>query len=204
MSLNSDELRSSAAHFPENSASSAEFVSQNEEFVSPNEGFVSEKEGFVSPKAGFVSLETPSAELPADAAKTEDAAKIHPLAVYGAVKIFSSAVKAEDRTHWLWQGFLARGSITQLTSLWKSGKTTLLAVLLDRMREGGMLIGQPVEKARVVVLSEESEELWHGRAARLTFGDSNTFLCRPFRGKPQPKDWIALIERLVALRDTEG
>ena len=37
--------------------------------------------------------------------------------------------------NWLWRGFLAAGQLTLLTSLWKSGKTTL-AVLLSRMKEG--------------------------------------------------------------------
>jgi AAA domain len=31
---------------------------------------------------------------------------------------------------WLWHGYLAAGNVTLLTSQWKSGKTTLLAVLL--------------------------------------------------------------------------
>ena len=61
-----------------------------------------------------------------------------------------------------------------------------------------------VHKARVVVLSEESPALWRLRAAKLTFGDSNTFLCRPFRGRPTRKDWHTLIDRLVALQQTEG
>src|SRR5262245_48030408 len=37
---------------------------------------------------------------------------------------------AEARHDWLWQGYLLPGAVTLLTSLWKSGKTTLLAVLL--------------------------------------------------------------------------
>ena len=31
---------------------------------------------------------------------------------------------------WFWQGYLAAGNITLLTSQWKAGKTTLLAILL--------------------------------------------------------------------------
>ena len=33
---------------------------------------------------------------------------------------------------WLWHGFAARGNVTLLTSQWKSGKTTLLSVLMAR------------------------------------------------------------------------
>jgi len=50
---------------------------------------------------------------------------------------------------WVWQGYLAPGSITLLTSQWKAGKTTLLSVLLARMGDGGTLAGLPVRKGRV-------------------------------------------------------
>src|ERR1051325_6318306 len=45
---------------------------------------------------------------------------------------------------WLWHGSLAPGNVTLLTSQWKSGKTTLVSVLLDRMKAGGQLAGLPV------------------------------------------------------------
>src|SRR4051812_30907881 len=48
---------------------------------------------------------------------------------------------AEPPTRWLWHGYLAAGKLTLLTSQWKSGKTTLLAVLLARLAEGGNLAG---------------------------------------------------------------
>jgi hypothetical protein len=44
---------------------------------------------------------------------------------------------------WLWQGFIAFGSISLLTSRWKMGKTTRLSVLLSRLRTGGELAGCP-------------------------------------------------------------
>jgi AAA domain len=34
---------------------------------------------------------------------------------------------------WLWHGFLGPGKVTLLTSQWKSGKTTLVSLLLARM-----------------------------------------------------------------------
>ncbi|HMC66910.1 MAG TPA: AAA family ATPase, partial [Gemmataceae bacterium] len=34
---------------------------------------------------------------------------------------------------WLWHGYLKPGAVTLLTSRWKSGKTTLLSVLLSRL-----------------------------------------------------------------------
>ena len=36
---------------------------------------------------------------------------------------------AANEVSWLWDGFLAAGNLTLLTSLWKSGKTTLVSCL---------------------------------------------------------------------------
>ena len=44
-----------------------------------------------------------------------------------------------DSVAWLWEGYLAPGNITLLTSQWKSGKTTLMSILLSRLREAGRL-----------------------------------------------------------------
>src|SRR6202007_2157095 len=44
---------------------------------------------------------------------------------------------------WLWQGYLSPGKVTLLTSQWKSGKTTLVSLLLARMQQGGQLAGLP-------------------------------------------------------------
>src|SRR2546428_1347308 len=73
--------------------------------------------------------------------------------------------------NWLWRGFLAPGQLTLLTSLWKSGKTTLLSVLLSRMKDGGELLGLPVRPAKALVLSEENSALWNMRRQRLVFGE---------------------------------
>src|SRR5205807_153532 len=45
---------------------------------------------------------------------------------------------------WLWRGYLAAGAVTLLTSQWKTGKTTLTAVLLARLKAGGQLAGLPL------------------------------------------------------------
>jgi len=167
----------------------------------------SEKQGmsplsseWVRENEGFVRSAPASAG--ATAANLADGA--HPLAAYGAMKIAGPRAEDEDSGAWLWRGYLVRGGVTLLTSLWKTGKTTLLSVLLDRMREGGTLAGQPVSKSRVVILSEESPVQWRLRAGKLTFGDSSTFLCRPFRGKPRREDWSDLINQLIVLHQSEG
>src|SRR5262249_54110407 len=56
---------------------------------------------------------------------------------------------------WLCQGYLGPGKVTLLTSQWKSGKTTLVALLLARLQQGGQLAGLPVARARAFVISEE-------------------------------------------------
>ena len=47
----------------------------------------------------------------------------------------------EPSADWLWHGFLARANLTLLTGMWKSGKTTLLSLLLSRRKTGGSLAG---------------------------------------------------------------
>src|SRR6516165_7877299 len=73
----------------------------------------------------------------------------------------------ETRRDWLWQGYLLPGAVTLLTSLWKSGKSTLLSVLLSRLKAGGALAGLPVRAGRAVVVSEEPAELWWDRGLNL-------------------------------------
>src|SRR5438552_16781898 len=82
------------------------------------------------------------------------------------------AVVAGGATSWLWDGYLARGCVTLLTSQWKSGKTTLLALLLARREAGGELAGLAVAPGRTAVVSEEAALLWEERRQRLGFGPS--------------------------------
>jgi len=91
-------------------------------------------------------------------------------------------------TSWLWDGYLAHGNVTLLTSQWKSGgKTTLLSVLLARREAGGQLAGLTVAAGRTVVVSEESPTLWNER-----------------RAKPARAEWLALIDRLAELGNVRG
>jgi hypothetical protein len=105
---------------------------------------------------------------------------------------------------WLWRGYLASGQLTLLTSLWKSGKTTLLSLLLSRLEAGGQLLGLPALPARALVLSEENPSLWRTRHQRLAFGDHVQFICRPFLGKPTNADWDALIDQSANHLGTSG
>jgi hypothetical protein len=98
---------------------------------------------------------------------------------------------------WLWEGYLAYRNLTLLTSLWKTGKTTLISVLLSKLRQGGTFAGQALQAGRALIVSEESYDLWLMRQRKLGFGDVR-FLCRPFRTRPTIPLWHDLIDHLTA------
>jgi hypothetical protein len=111
---------------------------------------------------------------------------------------------AQSQAPWLWQGYLARGSVTMLTSQWKSGKTTLVAVLLSKLKSGGELAGLPLNPGKAAIISEESAMHWYRRSQRLAFSDHICWYCRPFKGKPRPEEWQALVDHLLQLRAEQG
>jgi hypothetical protein len=84
---------------------------------------------------------------------------------YKSIGVEDLALPTTDPSLWLWEGFLARGGITLLTSLWKSGKSTLLATLLARMKEGGQFGGKALKA-------------WSGLACRtlMSAGTMQTFM----------------------------
>jgi hypothetical protein len=100
---------------------------------------------------------------------------------------------------WLWHGFLAPGKTTLLTSQWKSGKTTLAAILLARLKEGGQVAGLDLRPGKAVIISEESSQDWYQRSRKLAFGDHLCWFIRPFRGRPSFRDWQALQDTILDL-----
>ena len=105
---------------------------------------------------------------------------------------------------WLWHGYIGPGKVTLLTSQWKSGKTTLLSLLLARMRQGGTLAGLPVSPGSAFVVSEECEDDWRPRFQRLGIDAGVHLLCRPFRDQPGLAQWRALIDAAEAMRGREA
>jgi hypothetical protein len=106
---------------------------------------------------------------------------------------------------WLWHGYLAPRKVTALVSPPKSGKTTLVSILLARCLQGGQLAGLPVAPGRCVVVSEESPDDWAARCGRLAIGDNVQFLCRPFRGAhPTDAQWLSLVAALEARHRQEA
>lgn len=112
--------------------------------------------------------------------------------------------QAEPTVRWLWHGYLASGSVTLLTSQWKTGKTTLTSVLLSRMKNGGTLAGLPVSAGRAIVLSEEPCAQWALRGQRLDLEDHVGWFCRPFRGRPSPTQWRNLLDRVAEAAAERG
>jgi hypothetical protein len=121
-----------------------------------------------------------------------------PPLLWGADSLSAAGTGGDD---WLWQGFLAPGAVTLLTSQWKTGKSTLVSVLLARMKTGGSLAGLAVAPGKAVVVSEEGAEHWQRRARQLDFGDHVGWFCRPFRGKPSGSEWAAFIGALAGIAD---
>jgi RecA-family ATPase len=109
-------------------------------------------------------------------------------------------VGIKSAADWLWHGYLARGSLTLLTSVWKAGKTTLLTGLLQRLGDGQPFLGRDCATARSLVVSEESPELWSARTATMPVGRQARLVLRPFENRPTPADWRALVDHALDLR----
>lgn len=107
-------------------------------------------------------------------------------------------------TRWIWDGYLAGGSVTLLTSRWKAGKTTLISVLLAKLQAGGELAGRRVTAGRAVVVTEESARMWAERGRRLNLGNHVRFACRPFAARPTADEWRSLIADLADLHARGG
>jgi AAA domain len=101
---------------------------------------------------------------------------------------------APSKVEWLWHGFVARRNVTLMTSMWKSGKTTLMAGLLRKMEKGGTFLDRPVAAVRGLYVSEESRANWDDRFHRLPIGEHFRMLPQPFRRRPTKEQWERLID----------
>jgi AAA domain-containing protein len=146
-----------------------------------------------APVATPIALDLPPPPPPEPAAN--QTALVKPALLWGSAELAAAVAQAPS---WLWYGYLAPGSVTLLTSLWKSGKTTLVSVLLSRLKTGGQLAGLALAAGKAVVLSEERPAHWLDRDQRLGFGDAVGWYCQPFQGKPTPAQWSAFVDDLVA------
>jgi hypothetical protein len=99
---------------------------------------------------------------------------------------------------WIWEGVVAEDAVTLLSAPEKTGKTTLLSLLLDRSRQGGQLLGRAVRPGRTILCSEESDTLWALRQPPLDFGPHLEYH-RPVGGNPSPRRWRRFIDHLLEL-----
>jgi hypothetical protein len=99
---------------------------------------------------------------------------------------------------WLWDGLVAEEAVTLLSAPEKTGKTTLLSLLLDRRREGGQLLGRQVRPGRTILCSEENDNLWALRQPPLDFGPHLEYH-KPLGGNPSPRRWRRFIDHLLDL-----
>ncbi len=113
---------------------------------------------------------------------------------------FDDDATSARRPAWLWQGLLATGKITLFTSLWKSGKTTLLAHFLARRRLGSEFFDLKVEPGASLIVSEEPRDLWPIRRDRLGLGGEVAVLTRPFAGRPTMADFDQLHACIIELK----
>jgi hypothetical protein len=110
----------------------------------------------------------------------------------------------EEPINWVWQGLIAPGNLTLLTSQWKTGKTTLLSILLGLRVEGGVLGGLAVSPGKTLVVTEEPLSLWAERARKHQFGGCVCFIPQPFRTIPTEQQWLDLIGRALAVNRQHG
>jgi hypothetical protein len=110
----------------------------------------------------------------------------------------------ETAADWILPGFLARGNMTLLTSMWKAGKTTLLAHLLARRANNQPLLGRPVAHGKTVVISEEPRTLWADRCRHFNFGGQLCLYPQPFPNLPTAEQWRSLLQRVTQLQADHG
>jgi hypothetical protein len=104
-------------------------------------------------------------------------------------------------TEWIWDGYAAKGHVTDFYGFWKSGKSTLVAALLQRLADGGELAGRGVRPGKALVISEEPRTKWIERREALGLADHVHIVSRPFPKRPNHAEWhafTAYIAKLVA------
>ncbi len=99
---------------------------------------------------------------------------------------------------WIWDGMIAEDAVTLLSAPEKTGKSTLLSLLLDRRREGGQLLGRTVRQGRTILCSEEHQRIWALRQPPLDFGTQLEYHC-PLSINPSRKYWRRFIDHLLEL-----
>ena len=120
---------------------------------------------------------------------------------FGSIPMNEVPIRAKSAAgEWLWDGYLAPGNITLLTSQWKTGKTTLLTGLLRCLERGEPFLGRALSAGKALVVSEESTEHWAERLSRIPVGPHVRLMARPFLRRPTVNEWEALIDEACEMR----
>ena len=85
---------------------------------------------------------------------------------------------------WLWQGYLAPGSLTLLAGRPKVGKSTLLFGLLEALRTGAAFAGRSTMQASAVLLSEERHGTLKQKAERFSLGAVDLLMAHDATDRP--------------------
>jgi hypothetical protein len=107
-----------------------------------------------------------------------------------------SQLVADPMPPWVWEGFLARGTTTLLSALWKSGKTTLMSHLIKAMENGEDFCGHHLVAGHVVYISEEPKAKWVERREKMALKDHIDIRIRPFKTKPNTEQWLCFLAHL--------
>lgn len=112
--------------------------------------------------------------------------------------------EASCEVAWLWDGILALEAVSLLSAPEKTGKSTLLSLLLDRRHSGGVLLGRTVDQGRSIVCTEESRRIWSLRQPPLDFGP-NVIFSSPRTAVPAADDWKRFLGEVIekCLEDEE-
>jgi hypothetical protein len=99
---------------------------------------------------------------------------------------------------WNWYGYIAPQQITLFTGLWKSGKSTMLSLLLrDLDGQQKEFCGQAIRPSRVLLVTEETPIKWVQRRDALLIGDHVSVICKPWMVSPSKADWVVSMAKLA-------
>lgn len=106
---------------------------------------------------------------------------------------------SNEKREWIWENYIARGDITVMSAFYKAGKSTFLRCLFKSIGKGDEFIGQPTKKTKILVISEESPDLW--REYRV--GVKKKYIrhvyvsARPVSASMGTKNWEKMIQEVA-------
>jgi DNA-binding transcriptional ArsR family regulator len=98
---------------------------------------------------------------------------------------------APGEPDWLWDGYLAPGTVTALAGRPKVGKSTQMFALVSAITSGATFLDRSTRKTGVLILSEEREDTLSEKARRFSLGDGVQVL---MRHQAQRMTWPQIVE----------